>query len=130
MPLNMPKPMYATITCGANASERYPRSVPSAPSIMAYRAGSFPLSRSWPAGKATAAWKKIQTPISQKMCPLSQRWASCRVSSADVNAYSEELMPIMPIQGKSTMVQRGRPMMSRSVSPSRYRRPLRSVTSL
>src|SRR5882757_6353485 len=97
---------------------------------MAYRAGSFPLSRSCPAGKATAAWKNTQTPISQKMCPLDQRWASCSVSSADVNAYSEELMPSMPIHGKSTMVHRGRPMMSRSVSPMRYLRPLVSVTSL
>lgn len=64
------------------------------------------------------------------MCPLFQRWASCRVSSAEVKAYSDELMPSMPIQGKSTIVHRGLPMMSRSFSPIRYTRPLRSVTSL
>jgi hypothetical protein len=46
--------------------------VPAAPHIIAQRAGSFPLSRSLPAGKATAAWKKTQTVIIQKMCMLFQ----------------------------------------------------------
>ncbi len=41
--------------------------VPVAPSIMAQRAGSLPVSRSLPAGIATAAWKNTQTVIIQEM---------------------------------------------------------------
>ncbi len=72
-----------------------------------------------PAGKATAAWKKTQTVIIQKMCMLFQWCAVCSVSSADANAYSAEEMPIMPIQGRITIHLRLRPMMSMSVSPTR-----------
>lgn len=52
------------------------------------------------------------------------------MSSADANAYSAELMPIMPTHGRMTIHLRLRPMMSTSVSPTRYMRPLASVTSL
>lgn len=39
--------------------------MPVAPSIIAQRAGSLPVSRSLPAGIATAAWKNTQTVIIQ-----------------------------------------------------------------
>ncbi|MFE1193101.1 hypothetical protein ACFW6E_09910 [Streptomyces olivaceoviridis] len=63
------------------------------------------------------------------MCPLLHRCAWWSASSADVNAYSAELMPIMPTQGRMTIQVRLRPMMSMSDSPTRYTRPFRSVTS-
>jgi hypothetical protein len=51
------------------------------------------------------------------------------VSSAEVNAYSDELMAIIAIHGSHTIHARDRPMMSRSVSPIRYTLPLSSITS-
>jgi hypothetical protein len=47
-----------------------------------------------------------------------------------VNAYSDELMAIMAIQGNHTIHARERPRMSRSVSPIRYTLPFLSTTSL
>ena len=102
---------------------------PAAPIIIADRADNLPLSRSRPAGKATAAWKSTQTPSSQKMWAPCQPCASESVSSAEVNAYSDELMAIIAIHGSHTIHARDRPMMSRSVSPIRYTLPLSSVTS-
>src|SRR5690242_20021208 len=117
------------MTCGAYASDRYPRNAPPAPSNIAERADSLPLSRIWPTGNATAAWNITHTPSNQKMWAPCQPCASDSVSSADVNAYSEELMAIIEIHGSHTIQARDRPRMSRSVSPTRYTRPLSSTTS-
>jgi hypothetical protein len=78
-----------------------------------------PFSRILPAGNATPAWKKIHTPSSQKMWAPCQLCASDRVSSAEVKAYSDELIAIIATQGSHTIQPRDRPMMSRSVSPTR-----------
>jgi len=63
------------------------------------------------------------------MWPWPQPCASTRVSSAEVNAYSDELIAIMAIQGNHTIHARERPRRSRSVSPIRYTLPFLSVTS-
>ena len=63
------------------------------------------------------------------MCEPCQPCASASVSSAEVNAYSDELMAIIEIHGSHTIQTRERPRMSLSVSPIRYTRPLSSTTS-
>src|SRR4029450_6038391 len=69
------------------------------------------------------------TPSNQKIWAPCQPWASDSVSSAEVNAYSDELMAIIAIHGSHTIDARDRPRMSRSVSPIRYTLPLSSITS-
>ena len=63
------------------------------------------------------------------MCEPCQPCASDSVSSAEVNAYSDELMAIMESHGSQTIHTLDRPRMSRSVSPIRYTRPFSSTTS-
>ena len=75
------------------------------------------------------AWKNTQTLRIQKVLDCVQPCAWDRVSSAEPYAYSETLMAIMAIHGRYTMSLREWPRMSRSVSPTRYTRPLASVTS-
>ena len=63
------------------------------------------------------------------MCEPCQPCASASVSSAEVNAYSDELIAIIESQGSQTIQTLDRPRMSRSVSPIRYTLPFSSTTS-
>lgn len=89
------------------------------PQSIAARLVSRPFSRSLPAGKATAAWKKTQTLSTQKVSVCVQWCAAERVVSAAPKAYSNMLIPSIATQGSSTMVHRGWPSNCRSVSPMR-----------
>ena len=54
-----------------------------APASMAALAETIPFSRSFPAGKATPAWKKAQMESNQNVWDMLQPCASRRVSSAE-----------------------------------------------
>src|ERR1700720_263067 len=115
-PPKNPKPRYASRTCGAYASDTYPRSAPAAPSIIGERADSLPFSRSRPTANATAAGR-AHTPSSQKMWAPCQSCASESVSSAEVNAYSYELMAIIAIHGGLIRCSSSHPKPMCSIAP-------------
>ena len=96
---------------------------------MARLAVSIPFSRIQPAGNAIPAWKKTQTLRIQKVLLCVQPCASERIPPPNRMRTRTTLMAIIAAHGRYTMSLREWPRMSRSVSPTRYTRPLGSVTS-